>query len=329
MAITAPALAGDTIFMGAAHICYDPSSTPKKYCWCEGPVTVQLRRTELDTAVSGFGTVVRPATDEVVEVTFTPANRCDAGLLSWMYGNLFSAKPGASRFGGTDHPLWVHTMDGRVLKIANCLPTSVPGINFGVDVKRWNGQVTCTGIVKRNTSRTTAGALFSPWETLAWSLSPDEDDFPQSICEVRWAGIGGGDTVLHSLNGWSLSVSAALRPLTVSNLGTVDYRIDDVTVEVSAVPVNASESDLWGTYALGGSRALGTSVAGGEMTITEDFPGVCCTLPNMVWTERPTRFDPQNPLAGECRWTARRVFDGSGWSSVASLSMAAAPDDED
>ena len=42
MPITPPALAGDLIYMGAAHICYDPANS--KYIWCEGDVTVELKR---------------------------------------------------------------------------------------------------------------------------------------------------------------------------------------------------------------------------------------------------------------------------------------------
>lgn len=323
MAITPPALAGDLIYMGAAHICYDPTNS--KYIWCEGDVTVELKRATLDVGVAGFGQVTDPSTDETVEVTFTPANRVDSSILSWMFGSLFSAKPGSSYFGSTDHPLWIHTMDGRVLKISNCLPTSWPGICFGVAQKRWNGQVTCTGILKRGAARTASNALFTPWANLTWSLSPDEDEFPQQVCEAKWAGIGSGNTVLQAMEGWTLTVQPNLLPLTVSNLGTIDYRVQDVVIEVTAIPANASEADLWGTSALGASRALGTPLAGGQMTIMEDYPGLCATLPNMVWVERPTRFDPQNPIAGQCKWRSRRVHDGTGWASVATLAMAAAP----
>ncbi len=325
MPITPPALVGDTIFMGAAHIGYDTSSGSEKYIWCEGDATVELKRTDLDVPVSGFGQITNPSTDEVVEVKFTPASRVDSSILSWMFGSLFSARPGASYFGSSSHPLWVHTMDGRVLKISNCLPTSWPTLNFGVSKRRWDGEVTCTGILARGQARTASNALFTPWANLSWSKYPAEDAVPHQVCEVKWAGIGSGATVLQAMEGWSLSVQPSLAPLTVSNLGTIDYRVQDVVVEVSAIPANAAEADLWGTAALGASRALGTPQNGGQMTLMEDYPGLCATLPNMVWVDRPTRFDPANPIAGQCRWRSRRKHDGTSWNSIATLAMAAAP----
>jgi hypothetical protein len=278
MAITQPSITADTIYMGAAHILFDTS----KYLWAEGNVTVRLIRAELDNQVAGFGKVSSPSTDETVEVTFQPSNRINADILTFLYGSVFSAMPGTSYFGSTDTVVKVHTMAGRALTLANCKPTTFPSLNFGVGVKRFGGPVTLTGILKRNTTRGTANALFTPWADLAFSVEPDEADYPQSTVQVTWGNIAAKN--LEAMDAWVFTPQVSLRPVVLPNLGTVDYRIDDVSVQVSATPANLTEAELWQTYMIGSSRLLGTTVAGADLTLAEDNPGLTAVVKNGMAT---------------------------------------------
>lgn len=320
MPITQPSITADTIYMGAAHILYDTS----KYLWAEGPVQVKLVRTELDLQVAGFGKVSSPSTDETIEITFQPSNRINADILSFLYGSIFSATPGTSYFGATDTEVKIHTMAGRVLTLANCKPTVFPALQFGVGVKRFAGPVTLTGILKRGTARGTANALFTPWADLAWTAEPDEADYPQSPCQVTWANIAAKN--LEALDAWVVTPQISLRPMTLPNLGTVDYRIDDVSVQVSASPANLLEAELWQTYAIGSSRVLGKTITGGDLTLAEDNPGLTAVVKNAIITPPTTTFDTQNPIAGQCVWTLRRKAAEGAWQPAASITVTPEPE---
>ncbi len=320
MVITQPSIQADTIYMGAAHILFDTS----KYLWAEGPVQVKLVRAELDVRVAGFGRVSAPSTDETIEITFQPSNRINADVLDFLYGDVFSAMPGASYFGSADTPIKVHTMAGRALAIANCKPTVFPALQFGVGVKRFAGPVTLTGVLKRGTARGAAGALFTDWADLAWSAEPDEADYPQSPCQVTWGNIAGKN--LEAMDAWTFTPQVTLRPLTLPNLGTVDYRIDEAGAQVSATPANLTEAELWQTYAIGASRLLGKTITGADLTLAEDNPGLTAVLKNAVITPPTSAFDTQNPIAGQCVWTARRKATAGAWDPAATLAVTAAPE---
>jgi hypothetical protein len=318
MAITQPSITADTIYMGAAHILFDAS----KYLWAEGNVTVRLIRAELDNQVAGFGKVSSPSTDETVEVTFQPSNRINADILAFLYGSVFSAMPGTSYFGSTDTVVKVHTMAGRALTLANCKPTTFPALQFGVGVKRFAGPVTLTGILKRNTTRGTANALFTPWADLAFSVEPDEADYPQSTVQVTWGNIAAKN--LEAMDAWVFTPQVSLRPLVLPNLGTVDYRIDDVSVQVSATPANLTEAELWQTYMIGDSRLLGKTIAGADLTLAEDNPGLTAVVKNAIITPPSSVFDTQNPIAGACTWTSRRKAVTGTWQPAATLAVTSA-----
>lgn len=319
MSITQPSIQADTIYMGAAHILFGTD----KYLWAEGPVQVKLVRAELDVRVAGFGRVSAPSTDETIEITFQPSNRINADILTYLYGGVFAAMPGASYFGSTDTPIKVHTMAGRALAIANCKPTAFPALQFGVGVKRFAGPVTLTGILKRGTARGTAGALFTDWADLAWSAEPDEADYPQSPCQVTWGNIAAKN--LEAMDAWTFTPQVNLRPMVLPNLGTVDYRIDDVSAQVSATPANLTEAELWQTYAIGASRLLGKTIAGADLTLAEDNPGLTAVLKNAVITPPTSTFDTQNPIGGQCVWTSRRKATAGSWDPAATLAVTAAP----
>lgn len=307
----APALAGDTIYQGAAHLVISKSATPLvtsawTYLFCDGPVTVRLVRPSDELSVAGYGPVAEILKDETVEVTFTPSQqKLTSAALDFLWGDILAKMPGASWFGAADHPLWIHTMAGRILEIANIRPTTFVPILFGDPAKRFGGSVTCTGVLKRNTARSAANALFTPWADQAWFTAPDEDDFAGLPCSVSWALLEG--LALEGMEAWQLAPQATLTPVTPPNIGTIDFRVSAVSLELSGAPANLSEANLWAAAAAGASRALGTSARpGGDLTIAEAAGGLTAVVKNAVWRDPKTRFDPAAPISDRCVWRSRR-----------------------
>jgi hypothetical protein len=324
MSITAPTIQGDTIYMGAAHLIFDKVATKAdwKYIWAEGDVQVRLVRPESDVNVGGFGRVAGRVTDELVEVTFTPSSRIDSYTLAYLYGSILAAMPGSSYFGTTDTPVYVHTLAGRILAITNCRPTSFPAINFGIAPKRFDGAVTLTGILGRGLARTATGALFTTWANEAFTAAPDEDDFAAGPCAAAWSLLAG--TAIEGVEAWKLTPKVQLVPRVVHNLGTVGYTVASVELEASCTPANLLEANLWATYAIGTTRALGgTALAGGDLTLTEDSPGLTAVVKGARLVEAPTRFDSAATIAGQCVWRNQRKVETGAWTPAGTLAMTA------
>ena len=321
--IIAPSLAGETIYQGAAHLVIDKGSTPLvpatwSYLFCDGAVTVRLVRPADELSVAGYGKVADVLKDETVEVTFTPAQqKITSAALAFLWGDILSKMPGQSWFGSTNHPLYIHTMAGRILEIANCRPTTFVPIIFGDPAKRYGGSVTCTGVLKHNTARSDAGALFTAWSDQAYHTAPDEDDFRGYPCSVAWSLISGFS--IEGMEPWQLTPQVQLTPVSPPNIGAIDFRVSSLVLEFSGSPANFDEAKMWATYANGASRALGTSARpSGDLTITEDAGGLTAVVKGAVWIDPKTAFDVTKPIADKCVWRSRRyatVADGvATWS---------------
>ena len=322
MSITAPTLAGDTIYQGAAHIIFDKTGAQSawKYLFAEGDVTIDLKRPEADVNVAGFGVVGNRVMDELVEVTFTPSSHVDADILTFLYGSILAAMPGASYFGATDTPVYIHTMAGRLMALTNAKVTGFPAINFGIAPKRFEGQVTITGILGRGLARTASNALFTPWAAQAFSATPLEGDYAVGPVSAIWSQTA--PLTIEGMEAWKLTPQVRLVPQQVANLGTINYRVQDVTLEASCVPANLLETNLWADYVIGATRSLGSSVAGVDLTLAEDTPGLVAVVKNARLVQAPTRFDVANPIAGQCLWRSRRKVVTNVWTPAGTLAMA-------
>jgi hypothetical protein len=210
-------------------------------------------------------------------------------------------------------------MAGRLLVIANAKPTSFPAINFGIGPRRFDGQVTLTGVLARGAARTASNALFTPWANASWTAYPEDDDFVAMPCQATWA--QSPALTIEGMESWKLTPQVQLTPRVVANLGTIDYTVASVVLEASCVPANILEANLWATYVIGATRALGGSVAGANLTIAEDSGGLTAVVNGARLVQSPTRFDPANPIAGQCVWRSRRKVVESAWTPAGTLAM--------
>lgn len=311
----APKLAGDTIYRGAAHIIIDKPATKDdwKYIFAQGEVVVKFNRPERENIVEGWGNVNSPSTDETITVTFTPASQVvDATILAFLYGSALSATPGSSWYGSSSTAVYVHTQAGKILTLTNCKPTTFVPITFGARKPRFGGSITLTGILGRGMARTEANALFTDWADETFTAEPDEADFASYPCAAAWAALAAPATELESMDGWTFAPKVQLNPVTTANLGTIDYYVGNGGgLEISGTPANISLSDLWHANTIGSSRQIGSTIAGGNFTITEDYPGLSALASNARLIEPASSFSIEKPVAGQCVWRARRAVGGA------------------
>ena len=147
----APTIDRTTLLQGPAHILFDKvvSKPAWKYIWCNGNVTVSLARTPKEMTVAGFGAIDDPAKDEWIEIDFTPAGNFSSAVFDWMFSGVFALKSGASIFPSTDSPVFIHTLDGKLMEIANARVVQFRPSAGGAGNARFEGTGKIVGVIKR------------------------------------------------------------------------------------------------------------------------------------------------------------------------------------
>lgn len=326
-----PTIKRATLLEGPAHIITDKSSDAAdwKYLWCSGAVTVNLVPANKDVAVAGFGNIDSIKTDETIEVDFTPAGEISADILSFLYNSLLSAKIGSGLFGDTDTPVWVHSLDGKLLPLTCAKVTTLPTLMMGVPNQRFEGGAKLTGIIGDGLTRSTANALFTPISNLAFGRQPDPATWQHLPVKAVWSGLKSGspasDIEIETEAGWKINLQVTLTARKAANIGTFNFRLDSVGLQASCKPLNLAEVELFGAKVIGSDRRIGTRLAGTTLTLTEDYPGVTTILNGAKLTTSPLVYDAGNPRAGECTWTAYRDFSTGTMTDPGSIAMTANP----
>jgi hypothetical protein len=307
-----PTIDRTTLLEGPAHILFDKAADKAdwQYCWCNGNVTVHLMHVAKELPVSGYGNIDDPRRDEYIEIDFTPANNFNADLFAWMFSGVFGKLPGQSLFDSADTPVYVHTLDGKLLAVANARVTQFPALKFGAGLARFEGAAKITGVVKKDTARTAAGTLFAAPVAEAFTAVPASTDWIHLPCQATWA-LPAPLTLMSNEDGWTLRAAHTVSPRYNPDVGTYDFRIDQCAVEVSGRPVNVTDADLLSAALAGSSRAIGQASPRGTFTLAEDHPGLTARLYGARLTSKPAVYGAE-PRAGELAWRAylSSVTDG-------------------
>lgn len=306
-----PTIDRTTLLEGPAHIIYSKPVTKAdwKYCWCNGNVTVQLVHKPKDMAVSGFGQIDDPRMDETVEIDFTPAGNFSEALFDWMFSGVFALKPGQSIFPAADSPVYVHTLDGKLLTVANARVTTFPAIRFGATGPRFEGAAKITGVVAKSTARTAEGALFTAPGAEAFTACPLGSEWVHLPCKATW-GLSVPLTLVSDDQGWTLRAAHTISPRVNADMGTYDFRVDSAVVEVTGRPISIDDEDLLSAAIAGASRAIGQSSPSGTLTLAEDNPGLTAALYGARLVSKPAIFGEAEPRSGELTWRAFRTSAG-------------------
>ena len=310
-----PIIDRTTLFEGPAHILYDKpvDKADWRYCWSAGDVTVNLLRTGKEVVVSGLGQIDDPAKDEIIEVEFTPSGNISGGLLDWMFSDVFTLKPGMSIFGAADTPVWVHSIDGKILEISNARVTQFPTLQFGTGLARFSGTAKMTGIIRKGVARCEADCLFKPIVAEPFTAIPDRGEWVHLPCLATWA-LAAPRTIMTSQDGWTFTAGHTISPRVNPDVGTFDFRLEQVNVTAACTPINVSDADLLSAAVIGENRRLGVSGANADLTLAEDYPGITAVLRNARLTAKPIVYGEGKPRAGQLTWQA---FYGKG--GIASL----------
>jgi hypothetical protein len=307
----APTLDRTTLVEGPAHLIFDKTGLQAawKYCWCAGNVSFHLVHRAKPLPVAGFGDADDPRMDEVVEIDFTPAGNFSEALFDWLFAGVFALKPGQTIFGAADTPVSLHTLDGQLWTVTNARVTQFPAIRFGAGGPRFEGAAKITGVIGKGLARTASNALFTAPASVAFSAVPAAADFLHLPCNAVWD-LATDIAIMTDAAGWTLRAGHTISPRYNPDVGTYDFRVDQVLVEASCRPANVSDATLISAALIGSSRALGASSTAGTLTLAEDNPGLTAALYGARLVTKPQVYSENEPRAGELTWRAYHTASG-------------------
>lgn len=319
----APTIDRTTLLQGPAHILFDKvvSKPAWKYIWCNGNVTVSLARTPKEMTVAGFGAIDDPAKDEWIEIDFTPAGNFSSAVFDWMFSGVFALKSGASIFPSTDSPVFIHTLDGKLMEIANARVVQFPSIRWGAGNARFEGTGKIVGVIKKSTARTAAGALYKEAVAEAFTAVPLSTEWVHLPCLSTWA-LPTALTIMTDEKGWTLKAAHQITERYNPDVGRYDYRVGSVAVEASCRPINITDGQLFSTSLAGASRAIGASSPSGSLTLAEDLGGLTAVLYGARLVSKSAIYAENEPRAGELTW---RAFPAPGSTALAAVTMTPGP----
>jgi hypothetical protein len=318
MAAYEPAVDRTVLLEGPGHIILSNGTT---YLWCDGPVNCNLVDTFRDIRAPGVGEVVESLrTDGMVEVEFLPSGNFPAIALTDFFGALGvlgSNRIPCSYYGTTDTAMTVHGIDGTKIALANAKLHTIPNLRMGSALPRWDGRAKAVGILKKNTARTTAGALYVR-STAQFTTVPAAADFARLPVQATW-----GAYNLATQDGWTVSWTLQLSPRSDPNVGTFDYRLTGLVVEARCRPLVIDDA-IWATaYMVGTSARIGIGRTGADLTLAEDNPGLTVVLKNARLVAAPMAFGEDEPRAGELTWRAYRDLS-AGYGALFTIALTAA-----
>lgn len=300
-----PTIDRTTLLEGPAHIIFSKPETKANwlYCWCRDNVTFHLVHKPKEMVVSGYGSIDDPRMDEIVEIDFTPAGNFSEALFDWLFGGVFTLKPGQSIFASTDSPVWLHTLDGQLWTVANARVTQFPTLRFGAGGPRFEGAAKITGVIKKSTARTTVGALFTAPAAETFTAVPAGTEWQNLPCRAIWD-LAADIEIMTDEKGWSLKAGHTMSPRYNPDVGTFDFRVDSVSVEASCRPINVNDATLISAAVIGASRALGQSSISGSLTLAEANPGLTAVLYGARLVSKPQVYGEKDARSGELTWSA-------------------------
>lgn len=277
--------------------------------WSKGPVTLKPVFKQLDIASSSFGTLGKRFVDRRIEVSFEPAGQYSDALAAvlWCYA---STAIGTSIYGSDDSPLVIWGRDGRKETVVNAALTQMPNISRAVN-KTLAASVTFTGLIGKNKEPNDADA-YTKSEAAAY---PGDAGFDPAQIFTLAAPASWGSTpwdVIRSQAGWDVAFALKFSEYAVDGLGTIDMRLQDLSVTVKGQPVGFTVSDIMTALEFG--TKFGQARGGENFVVNAATVGApVFTLFNAVMIEAEGfSYDATKERVGSCTWMANRSFtDGA------------------
>jgi len=268
-----------------------------------GDIDVRLVREISRRNTSAHGDVGADTMDRFFRVTFTPISKLSYFATLWPYG---STTQGASLFTGTDVPLTIHTLAGKLYTFKAAAVTRCPDLNFAAGVDLF-GAVEFLCIQSNNTAWSTADSLLA----LSDAAFSDTSFDPTTIVRQSYAGAWGAAPFdsFRSQAGFQVTGQLVTQPLQIDEMGMIDHRFGHFIVQAKCIPLLTVETEPLARLAVqGGSAARGRSLQSDSADLILTGTGLTFTVNSAAMVEGGYKFGAFPLRHGEVMWESTREF---------------------
>lgn len=288
------------IITGPAFIEFDGGKFYSK-----GDIDTGLDLETFEILTSAHGKVDERVTNITANVSFEPAGEWEHLAVLYPYGSTIH---GASVFTGTDKPLKIHCLDGKLYTFKAAAVTQMPNITASA-TKTLLGQVRFTCLRADNSAWDTVDSFL----TIAGSGASAETAFdPANIKTQPYVVAWGGSSpwnAIETSEGVAVDFDLSLQPIQTDTNGIIDMRFERLAVMARMVPLNAAESDILTALKIQGSGAArGRSLQSNSNDLTVTGTGVSITLKKAQLKTAGYRFGAITLRNGEVGFVATKEF---------------------
>lgn len=277
-------------------------------------VTPVFGRASIQT--TSHGKIEERITDRVYRVSLTPSGQWahrDA-----LYGPLEVAQ-GGSLIGATDKPLVFHTISGTKFTFNCAAITKMPTLTLAAGQPMF-GPMEFMCVLEKSGDPSSLADYYS---TASVSYPGDDDFDPAAHLTLAVNAVWGDTTPWSSFlaeTGWVIEpVMQATPEPGGDGIGTVDYKLANLTVTAKAVPVGITKA-AW-LAKLHEATALGARRTGTDLVLSAS--GIYVKLNAAILTDGDAGYGDRK-LVGQCTWEATRTWTTGVVNPLLTL-LAAAP----
>lgn len=277
--------------------------------YSKGEITVDFVGDPFEIETDAFGPVDERDADRRIEIKFTPVGELESLGVLYPHASLLI---GASPYGGTDKPVVIYTASGKSLTVHNCSITTMPPLTLSHRETLF-GEVVLTGLLVDGADPSDADSYYT-WAASGATYPGDANFSVAAIKTLGYTGAWGSSPWAEILTeeGFSVNFSTSWSDVPVDGHGTVDYRLQSLSVEVSAIPVGIALADVLTALQFQGSgNALGASKVGANDLVITNQVGATALHFELL---KPTLKQPQARFGsrvrgvGELVWRASRTI---------------------
>ena len=251
---------------------------------------------DVESSISGKLDTIK--TDQIAKVTLTPVGSISKDLLDVFYP-AFVKTPviGQSLLGETDIPLVVSSKAGTKVTFAAAALTKCPDLLLS-PVKTAFGSAEFSALLPNGKLPDETPALY----TVVAAAYADGEPSRTGLTGCHYSGTFGSLSIPDTVEGWTVSVSMNLTPVTTDSQGTIDYTLSGVEVTARCTPLGLSEAQILSALPVLSGR--GKSLASTDDLVIAAEGGLTVTLKNAALVTGPLNWGATALRAGELGFTA-------------------------
>lgn len=263
-------------------------------------VDIDLELFPIDSSL--HGKIDQRVKERRVKVSFTPIGEWESLTAVWAW---LASIVGSSLFTGTDKPLVIKTLAGRVITWAASAVKAMPVINLS-SVQTIHGSMEFMCLGANSDVWTTSGNL---WTDVSGAFSDTSLSSAAIITQPYTCAWGAAPwDSFQTKTGVLIEPTITTYEVETDTDGVVDLKLDGLEVMATLTPVGMTETQMLNAMKLQGSgNVRGRSMNANSADLIISGTGVTCTVKAAQMQSSKMNFGQGSPRIGETKFVATRT----------------------